>query len=168
MTDRPSRVVLPIRDPMRAPWSLSSLHHRPGRLISCGALPDHVEPVSSLSHPRRVGEGISVRGSVNKRQDGRNHLWSHQVSSKKDQTDQINEIDQMNQINQTDQIDQSPVSLVSRVPLVSQSLTQQRYPSRVADVAVTSNLGCAEPRTSNHFHALSPRLESQQSCQTPF
>jgi len=37
-----------------------------------------------------------------------------------------------NQKNQTDQIDRSPVPLVSRVPLVSQSLTQQTYPSRVA------------------------------------
>ena len=82
-----------------------SPHHRPGRLISCGALPDHVEPISSLSHPRRVGEGIFVRGSVNKRQDGRNYLWSHQVSSTKDQTDQINEIDQIDQMNQTNKID---------------------------------------------------------------
>ena len=44
-------------------------------------------------------------------------------------------MNQMNQTNQTDQIDRSPVSLISRVPLVSHSLTletQQAYPSRVA------------------------------------
>ena len=69
----------------------------------------------------------------------------------------------MNQINQTNKIDRSPVS---RVPLVSQSLTQQTYPLPVAHVAATSNPGRSEPqpelRTLNldHFHAPSHESKS--------
>ena len=122
-----------------------SPHHRPGRLISCGALPDHVEPISSLSHPRRVGEGIFVRGSVSKRQDGQKHIWSRLVSSKKDQADQIDEIDQinktnqidgtdqpdqMNEINQTNQLNLQPSWYAPRTKLRHEKLVRDRLTSQ--------------------------------------